>query len=87
MYGRESIVFTIAICHFVETPDHWRVSVVVIRVLVFRMATESKKAVKKPKGKAPTPEECYTTFQGLRNEQKNIINKLSEVELDLSEHK
>uniref|UniRef100_A0A0V0G7R5 Putative molecular chaperone prefoldin subunit 2 n=1 Tax=Triatoma dimidiata TaxID=72491 RepID=A0A0V0G7R5_TRIDM len=50
--------------------------------------TDSKKTPPKPaKGKTLTTEEIYNGFQLLRNEQRNLINKLSEVEMDLNEHK
>ncbi|KAK9502238.1 hypothetical protein O3M35_011046 [Rhynocoris fuscipes] len=51
-------------------------------------STDSKKpAPKTAKGKTLTTEEIYNGFQMLRNEQRNLASKLSEVEMDLSEHK
>lgn len=32
-------------------------------------------------------EEVFTQFQQLRNEQRNLVNNLSTLELDLKEHK
>jgi prefoldin subunit 2 len=32
-------------------------------------------------------EEIYTQFMNLRNEQRNLVNNLSTLELDLKEHK
>lgn len=32
-------------------------------------------------------EEIYSIFMGLRNEQRNLVNNLSTLELDLKEHK
>jgi prefoldin subunit 2 len=32
-------------------------------------------------------EEIFTQFQQLRNEQRNLVNNLSTLELDLKEHK
>ncbi|CAH1391939.1 unnamed protein product [Nezara viridula] len=51
--------------------------------------TDSKKttAAKPVKGKTLSPEEIYSGFQQLRNEQRNLVNKLTEVEMDLNEHK
>ncbi|KAL1131662.1 hypothetical protein AAG570_011275 [Ranatra chinensis] len=51
------------------------------------MATDTKKSAKGSKSKTPTPAEIYNGFQTLRNEQRNLINKLSEVDIDLNEHK
>lgn len=50
------------------------------------MATDSKK-VKSPKGRQLTSDEIYAGFQVLRNEQRHLAGKLSEMELDLNEHK
>ncbi|PSN35961.1 Prefoldin subunit 2 [Blattella germanica] len=47
------------------------------------MATEGKKF--KTKGK--TNEEIFNGFQALRGEQRHMANKLSEMELELHEHK
>lgn len=67
----------------------WRRSVTLNYNLFLEMATtESKKTPPKPvKGKTLTTEEIYNGFQMLRTEQRNLINKLSEVEMDLNEHK
>lgn len=50
------------------------------------MASESKKVDKKA-GKPASPEEILAHFQQLRQEQRNVAQKLSEIELDLNEHK
>ena len=47
------------------------------------MATEGKKS--KTKGKSN--EEIFSGFQQLRGEQRHMANKLSEMELELHEHK
>lgn len=51
-----------------------------------KMATETKK-VKSSKGKTFAGEEIYNGFQILRSEQRNLAGKLSEMELELNEHK
>ncbi|GBP80774.1 Prefoldin subunit 2 [Eumeta japonica] len=38
-------------------------------------------------GKAKTNEEIFAGFQSLRNEQRLLANKISELEMDLNEHK
>lgn len=48
------------------------------------MATDSKK--RSIKGKQLTSDEIYGGFQLLRNEQRALAGKLSEMELDLNEH-
>ncbi|XP_011639119.1 probable prefoldin subunit 2 [Pogonomyrmex barbatus] len=50
------------------------------------MASE-KKPAKTPSKREKTAEEILTEFQALRNEQKNLVNKLSEMESELNEHK
>lgn len=45
----------------------------------------SKTGVKSGKGK--TNEEIFATFQELRTEQRLLANKLSELGMDLNEHK
>ncbi|KAF7277819.1 prefoldin 2 [Rhynchophorus ferrugineus] len=50
------------------------------------MASEAKKFEKKA-GKGPDPQEILAGFQALRAEQRNLTTKLSEIELDLNEHK
>ncbi|KAJ4441507.1 probable prefoldin subunit 2 [Periplaneta americana] len=47
------------------------------------MATDSKKS----KAKGKTNEEIFNGFQALRGEQRHMANKLSEMELELHEHK
>uniref|UniRef100_A0A0A9YWU6 Prefoldin subunit 2 n=1 Tax=Lygus hesperus TaxID=30085 RepID=A0A0A9YWU6_LYGHE len=51
-------------------------------------STDAKKAgaVKPTKVKAVSTEEIYNGFQLLRSEQRALIQKLQEVEMDLSEH-
>ncbi|XP_034253235.1 probable prefoldin subunit 2 [Thrips palmi] len=51
------------------------------------MAADGESKPKTSKGKTPTQEEIYNGFQTLRNEQRVLVTKLSELELDLSEHK
>lgn len=51
------------------------------------MSADIKKPTKSSKAKTPSPDEVYNGFQALRNEQRALLSKLSEVELDLSEHK
>lgn len=51
------------------------------------MASDSKKSEKKPSGKPLTKDEVYLGFQALRNEQRALANKLSELEMDLNEHR
>ncbi len=46
------------------------------------MASEAKKSTR-PK----TNEEVISEFQNLRNQQRNLVNNLSTLELDLKEHK
>lgn len=46
----------------------------------------ASKPASKP-AKPTTNEEIFAGFQGLRNEQRNLVNKLSELEMDLNEHK
>ncbi|KYN16917.1 PREDICTED: probable prefoldin subunit 2 [Trachymyrmex cornetzi] len=50
------------------------------------MASE-KKPVKAPSRRKKTAEEILTEFQSLRNEQRMLANKLSEMEMELNEHK
>lgn len=50
------------------------------------MASEAKKPEKKTI-KGPDPQEILAGFQTLRAEQRNLTTKLSEIELDLNEHK
>lgn len=49
------------------------------------MSSEIKK-VKSVKGKV-SEDEIYSTFQILRNEQRTLANKISELEVDHNEHK
>lgn len=53
------------------------------------MATDAtKKAAKAgPKNSAKANEEIVQIFQRLRTEQRQLVNKLSELEMDLNEHK
>ncbi|KAE8750389.1 hypothetical protein FOCC_FOCC002949 [Frankliniella occidentalis] len=51
------------------------------------MASEGESKPKSSKGKTLTQEEIYNGFQVLRNEQRVLVTKLSELELELSEHK
>ncbi|XP_030758344.1 prefoldin subunit 2 [Sitophilus oryzae] len=46
------------------------------------MAKQEKKT-----GKGPDPQEILNGFQTLRAEQRSLSSKLSEIELDLNEHK
>ncbi|XP_012054013.1 PREDICTED: probable prefoldin subunit 2 [Atta cephalotes] len=50
------------------------------------MASE-KKPAKTPSKREKTAEEILTEFQSLRNEQRMLANKLSEMEMELNEHK
>lgn len=50
------------------------------------MASE-KKPAKAPSKREKTAEEILTEFQSLRNEQRMLANKLSEMEMELNEHK
>ncbi|KAL1491823.1 hypothetical protein ABEB36_012360 [Hypothenemus hampei] len=50
------------------------------------MATDPKKTDKKA-GKGLDPQEILTGFQALRSEQRNLSTKLSELEVDLNEHR
>lgn len=45
------------------------------------------KNAKSVKTKSVNGEDVYNTFQALRNEQRTLANKMSELELDLNEHK
>lgn len=38
-------------------------------------------------GKPKTNEEIFAGFQNLRSEQRQLANKISELEMDLNEHK
>lgn len=53
------------------------------------MATDVSKKVAKPgpKNAAKSNEEIVQGFQRLRSEQRQLANKLSELEMDLNEHK
>ncbi|RZF43557.1 hypothetical protein LSTR_LSTR012837 [Laodelphax striatellus] len=51
------------------------------------MATDSTKVRTTAKGKQLSHEEIYNGFQRLRNEQRLLANKLTEVEVDFNEHK
>lgn len=50
------------------------------------MSSEIKKVKPASKGKL-SEEEIYSTFQVLRNEQRTLANKISELEVDHNEHK
>ncbi|KAL0106298.1 hypothetical protein PUN28_016191 [Cardiocondyla obscurior] len=50
------------------------------------MASE-KKPAKATSKREKTAEEVLTEFQSLRNEQRMLANKLSEMEMELNEHK
>lgn len=50
------------------------------------MASE-KKSTKGSSKKEKSAEEILTEFQVLRNEQRMLANKLSEMEMELNEHK
>lgn len=50
------------------------------------MANDPKKTDKKA-SKGPSPEDILNGFQQLRADQRNLATKLSEIELDLNEHK
>ena len=50
------------------------------------MASE-KKSAKAPSKKEKSAEEILSEFQKLRNEQRMLANKLSEMEMELNEHK
>lgn len=47
------------------------------------MAGEAPKKAGKPK----TNEELIAEFQNLRNQQRNLVNSLNTLEMDLKEHK
>lgn len=51
------------------------------------MASEKKRTAKAPSKREKTAEEILTEFQSLRNEQRMLANKLSEMEMELNEHK
>ncbi|KAG5307621.1 PFD2 protein, partial [Pseudoatta argentina] len=51
------------------------------------MASEKKRETKTPSKRGKTAEEILTEFQSLRNEQRMLANKLSEMEMELNEHK
>lgn len=53
------------------------------------MATDASKKPAKTgqKNAAKSNEEVVQTFQRLRTEQRQLVNKLSELEMDLNEHK
>lgn len=42
---------------------------------------------KKNSTKGKSNEEVFSEFQNLRNQQRNLVNNLSTLELDLKEHK
>lgn len=44
-------------------------------------------AIKKVKGKGKSPDEILEGFQALRGEQRHLATKISEMELELHEHK
>ncbi|XP_046670410.1 prefoldin subunit 2 isoform X1 [Homalodisca vitripennis] len=50
------------------------------------MNADNKKA-KTNKAKSVSGDEVYNSFQTLRNEQRTLANKISELEYDLNEHK
>jgi len=50
------------------------------------MASE-KKPAKTSSKREKTAEEILTEFQSLRNDQRMLANKLSEMEMELNEHK
>lgn len=50
------------------------------------MASE-KKSAKASSKKEKSAEEILSEFQTLRNEQRMLANKLSEMEMELNEHK
>lgn len=39
------------------------------------------------KGKGQNADEIFNAFQTLRNEQRQLANKITELEMDLNEHK
>lgn len=51
-----------------------------------QMTTSSSTSGGKPKDKK-SQEEIYAEFQQLRNQQRNLINNLNTLEMDLKEHK
>lgn len=51
-----------------------------------QMTTSSSASGGKPKDKK-SQEEIYAEFQQLRNQQRNLVNNLNTLELDLKEHK
>ena len=55
---------------------------------IVKMATvNEKKAKNAGKGAPKSNEEIIQGFQRLRTEQRQLANKLSELEMDLNEHK
>ena len=51
------------------------------------MASSDKKPKNATKGTTKSNEEIIQGFQRLRTEQRQLANKLSELEMDLNEHK
>nr|CAG4642229.1 EOG090X0L97 [Eurycercus lamellatus] len=51
------------------------------------VSTEKKQVKNVPKNAAKSNEEIVQGFQRLRTEQRQLANKLSELEMDLNEHK
>ena len=50
-------------------------------------SNETKKPASAKTSKGKSSEEVYRAFHQLKQEQGNLITKLSEVEMDLTEHK
>lgn len=51
------------------------------------MSSESKKSSTDKSKVMSSKEDIYAGFQALRSEQRALANKLSELEMDLNEHK
>lgn len=47
----------------------------------------AEKGKKNTKTASKSAEEIFQGFQNLRNEQRKLANKISEMEMDLNEHK
>jgi len=86
-YIHIGIVHRISVCRL--TVNHERKLTSQSVELFVKMASDlaKKQAKTGPKNATPSNEEIVQGFQRLRAEQRQLANKLSELEMDLNEHK
>lgn len=72
-------------CHVYALTLLWHLYIVEPCTVV-EMASEKKSLKSSPKG-GKSNEEIFAGFQTLRNEQRIMASKLSEMEMELNEHK